>query len=87
MYIKKYIIHMVKTTLNEPLYQKFNLHLVEKSWTDFFQEQIKQEYFNNLLAQVDNEYQDRWCCPYRLRVNLGKNLSLTMRYFREYAAF
>ncbi|CAH1766920.1 6227_t:CDS:2 [Entrophospora sp. SA101] len=26
-------------------------------------EQIKQEYFNNLLTQIDNEYQNRWCCP------------------------
>ncbi|RHZ36978.1 uracil-DNA glycosylase [endosymbiont GvMRE of Glomus versiforme] len=54
---------MVQTILNEPLYQKFNLHLIEKSWIEFFQEQIKQEYFPNLLAQIDNEYQNHWCYP------------------------
>ena len=68
---------MVKATLNEPLHQKFNLHLVEKSWTDFFQEQIKQEYFNNLLAQVDTEYQNRWCCPSQENVfRLFREISL-----------
>ncbi|RHZ37588.1 uracil-DNA glycosylase [endosymbiont GvMRE of Glomus versiforme] len=54
---------MVQTILDEPLYQKFNLHLIEKSWIEFFQEQIKQKYFPDLLTQIDNEYQNRRCCP------------------------
>lgn len=54
---------MVETELNQSLYQNFNLHLVNPSWNEFFQEQIKQKYFTNLLTQVEEEYKNHRCCP------------------------
>jgi uracil-DNA glycosylase len=54
---------MVETELNQSLYQSFNLHLVDPSWNEFFQEQIKQKYFTDLLTQVEEEYKNYRCCP------------------------
>lgn len=54
---------MIPKILNQPLYQKFKLHLLKESWTKFFQKQAQEKYFNQLLSQIDSEYQDSWCCP------------------------
>ena len=57
---KNYIILMVETITNQSLSltQNFNLHLIDPSWTEFFQEQIKQKYFNDLFELIDSSISD-----------------------------
>jgi len=54
---------MAETTTNQSLIQNFKLDLIGPSWTEFFQEQIKQKYFNDLLIQIEEEYKNYSCCP------------------------
>lgn len=54
---------MVEATFNQSSYQNFDFHLIDPSWNEFFQKQIKQKYFTNLLIQIEEEYKNHRCCP------------------------
>lgn len=64
-------------SISQVLYKNFNLHLIDPGWQSFFFQELPQNYFQQLLTTLEEEYQKGKCYPPKTQIfRLFQEISL-----------